>query len=357
VPVAATPHDVLPWVAGDQEAVTFATLTGRRLDHRVPLRAQDVADGAVLVLVPGGTAFGGEVQPTGVPDEAPHPSPHSTALVVGATVVLVGAAACVLVDRLALVAGAVVFAQAAAVAGWARPGEGRWVWLIAAGLVAAITGGTLVAGAPASAAWAVLACIAVLALRVLPSLVIVLPDEAPLDIDRPAPGQSNHATPETGVIAEIVARGQRFLAAGTVATGLIAAVSVAALLRAPGAGSATWGAWTLAAAAGGALLLGARAYRGAGSRYALRLGGAAALTSLGAATLGHVPDAGLWVVLAASVAMATGSLGAAVALGRGWRSARWGQVADVLEGMAVTVSPPAALVAAGGFEYVRQWVS
>ena len=66
-----------------------------------------------------------------------------------------------------------------------------------------------------------------------------------------------------------------------------------------------------------------------------------------------------WVLpgLVVGTVLAVGGLAAVLvahAFGHGWRSVRWGRVADALEGLCVALAAPAALLAAGGGEWFRQ---
>jgi hypothetical protein len=427
-PLDATPAHLLGWApsTADERTAAFTTLTGRALSNDVPLRRQGVDEGDVVVLVPNRTSFGGNVEPVGkagrgretrtVPGAVSvlprvhaiggtailatsafgaaltQPGPARTA--VGVLLLLVavtsalgrvdfaaliapgvaGAGGFVLAggpdpgaDRVALVAAALAAAHTAALTRFSRPAdENQRVWLVASAVVAVVAGAAFLGGAPMSTTWAVLAGVAVLAVRLLPSLVVDVPEEALLDIDRLRVTAWSARTPrhtasrralENAEVREVVARGQRMLTAGTVAAGITAAVSVAALLAVPGAGAAIWGAWASAATVGGALLLAARTYRGAVPRAALCAGGTVALVAFALAALAHSQPGGLWGVVVACTLLAVGAVAAAVAFGRGWRSVWWGRVADVLDGIAVTLSVPATLVAAGGFDYVHQLVS
>ena len=67
--------------------------------------------------------------------------------------------------------------------------------------------------------------------------------------------------------------------------------------------------------------------------------------------LGTAGGVALAVVLAAVGAAA---VLVAHAFGRGWRSVRWARVGDGFEGLCVALSLPAALLAAGGWEWFRQ---
>jgi type VII secretion integral membrane protein EccD len=143
---------------------------------------------------------------------------------------------------------------------------------------------------------------------------------------------------------------------------LTALLGVTAMTLAAAAGvlvlnSGSRWAWYLAALAGLALLLRARAYAGIGQRAVLLAGGAVAVVVAGVrlgATGG--PAGHLALALAAAVAGA-GLVGAAYAVRvrAGQPSPYWSRLLDVLEFLAVTSLVPLAATVLGAYAAVRAW--
>lgn len=268
---------------------------------------------------------------------------------------------------LALAVGAAVASVAAAVvrAGAdARLERLLRVWLIGSGAVAVSAAVALALAVQEQALLAWLFLLAVVAARVLPNLVVDVPDEALLDLDRLAvtawsarerPRRVRRRTvvrPES--VAELVRRGRDLLVAGAVAASLVAVGATLLLARDPGQGLQGFGVHLLLLSGGGALALSARSHREPVPRGALRLPAVLAVGSVLFVGLREAPGGWIWWALAALVVVALGVLLAAAAVGRGWRSLWWARVADIADAAAVVLCVAAFPVASGVVDLVRR---
>ncbi len=269
-------------------------------------------------------------------------------------------------DLLSVTVGALAATAAAA---FVRTGADRRVerlmrvWLVAGGTVSVCAALALVAGAPERSLWAVLFAGAVALGRLLPYLVVDVPDETLLDLDRLAvtswsardrPNRRRRVLIRPEGVADLVREGRRLLVAGAVAVAVVASAAVALLTVAPGSGIDAIGVHLLLLFGGGALALTARSYRASVPRAALRLPGALALSLVVADALVALSGPGLAWALAGVAAAASAVLVSAVSLGRGWRSIWWARTADVVEALCVVLCVAALPVAAGLFELVRR---
>lgn len=269
---------------------------------------------------------------------------------------------------LALTVGGVAAAVAAAVvrAGADRRQEALLrVWLVVSSAVALSAGVALAAGIPERALWAWLFALAVVAARLLPLLVVDVPDETLLEIDRLAvtawsarERPRGHSRRRVAIrpegVAELVRRGRDLLVVGTVVVAVAASAAAVLLAQDPGDGVDALGAWLLLLFGGAGLVLTARSYRARVPRFALRLPGAIALVLVAATWLVRVDGASLWWFLGGLAVASLSAVLAAVAVGRGWRSLWWARTTDLLEGAAVALCIAALPVAAGLFELVLQ---
>ena len=394
----------------------LVTLDGRALDARAPLGAQGVDDGDVLLVVEAVSA--GAADPAAVRHTrrrqtgplagaalalagalAVASSAGPAVRVAVAAAVLVLAALCLLAPAgrwgnacrllapplsaaatgvlvlpaqrpgqaaLACTAAGVTAAVVAAVlqASGRAARAGLAVELAVACLLAVLSWTGLVLGAPGPAVAAGLIAGSACLVRVLPALALDVPDEALLDLDR----VSVHAWSTAPVrarrplrvrsadVVRQVGDGRRLLDAAVVAVVLVALCCLPVLLGRPGAGVQRWGALLLTGCLAAAFALAARAFRGPVPRTALLLGGAGALVALSARLVAQ-GGAAAGLVTAAAALGGAAAVVAATALGRGWRSVRWARVGDLVEGLAVALALPAAVVAAGGVEHVRRLVS
>ncbi|NHC14813.1 ubiquitin family protein [Motilibacter deserti] len=251
-------------------------------------------------------------------------------------------------------------------AGTSSAREGLRVELVAGALLAAVAGGGLLASASGRAVAAAVCAGAVCALRLLPMLAVDVPDSALLDADRTALGvwaattgrrRRGRTRLRAGDVADRVRSGRRTLDAAVVAAVLAVLVALLVLLPGRGGGVVGWGSVALAGCVCAALPLQARTLTGSTARVVLLAAGAVAFAACMASLLagfGPRERSGATAVL---VAVGASTVLAAVALGRGWRSVRWARSAELLDGAAVALVLPAAVIAAGGIEWVRGLVS
>lgn len=251
--------------------------------------------------------------------------------------------------------GAAVVAALGRASGAGRP-EVHTVWMVAGSGVFLVTGLDVLVGWPPQVAWATLLLAAMLSARWVTSLAVDVPDRLLVDLDRLAVtawtareerGAADSGPVPVAGVAEVLARGGRVVDASALAAFVVAVVSAPLLL-----GTATYdvdrtGAACLVLLAGAGLLLAARSFRHRRARSLLRWAGVWCEVML----LAHLlPDWSgdhlLWLT-AASLALAGAVLGAAVATGRGWRSALWAARSDLAETVVCAGAIGAMVVATG----------
>ncbi|CAB4705134.1 MAG: hypothetical protein F2667_06055 [Actinobacteria bacterium] len=243
-----------------------------------------------------------------------------------------------------------------------RQEEALRVWLVVGSAVFGVATLAALAGLPDRFVWGVLLLLAVLAPRFVPGVAVDVPDQLLIDLERlavtawsarerPTGRRGRTIVPETAVAA-VAARGSRTVIAASAAVLAVAALSAPLLLAAASEQVDLVGARVLVGLGGATLLLSARSYRNTTARALLRLAGlvcwAALLVSLAPAL---VASAGI-TLAAASVALAVLVLIAAVATGRGWRSASWSRRAEVAEAIAGSVALASLVVAVGFFRHL-----
>ncbi|WP_448630264.1 hypothetical protein [Cellulomonas soli] len=274
--------------------------------------------------------------------------------------------------RLAVVAGlaaAAVIAAARYVAvradrsGSAGAGDDvAGVALVATSATAAVALVGLLLALPVVASAAVLVGAAPLALRALPQSALSVPDEQLVDLARVSRTATSVRGPRpkglgrvsTAQVVRTVAFAERRKAAGTVVASLVPPLLLPAVLASSTPGTVGgWGALALTSCVVLAFGLGPRTARGAVARWWPRA--AVAVVLLEAVTWA---PADLRTLLAAAVlALAVGVAALAVPLARGWTSVVASRLADGVEGLGVVLALPAALVAAGAVELLRQVTS
>lgn len=235
--------------------------------------------------------------------------------------------------------------------------EGLRVWILVGGMLFTVTTGAALAGIEGQVVWAVLLLAAMLAARFVPQVLVDVPDQYLLDLERLAvtawsarerpTGRRGRIVVPPDLVAAVAQRGARLVTAAGVAILLVAATSAALLLREASASVDVIGARCEVGFCGGALLLAARSYRHVGARAALRGAGLSCWAVLAVVLLA---DAGS--DLAAAVAGGAIGLGfvvlvVAVALGRGWRSAWWARRAEVAESLCAAFGVGSVVVASG----------
>ncbi len=254
---------------------------------------------------------------------------------------------------------ALVSAVAAGVARVLAPGpsEALRVWtVVGATLFVLTTLGALV-GAPAPVVWSVLLVLAVLAPRFVPGLAVDVPDQLLVDLERLSVnawsarerpvGRRGRTVVPPALVDEVASRGAVVVTAASAGVLAVVVVSAPALLAAVVHTPDVVGARALVLLGGAALLLAARSYRHRAARALLRLAGLGVWVALLVDRAASLQAGAGLLVGASAVAVGLALVAAAVATGRGWRSAWWSRRAEVLEGL-VGAFAVAALVPATG---------
>ncbi len=260
----------------------------------------------------------------------------------------------------AALAGAVTAALGRALNAHAEEALRVWLvvgaaWFTLAGLAA------LVSLAP-QVVWAVLFLLAVLAARFVPALAIDLPDQYLIDLqrlavtawsarERPTGRRGRIVVPPEAVEA-VAVRGTRVVTASAVAILAVVTVAGPMLLVTADLPLDRVGARCLVFFGGAALLLAARSYRHAAARRMLRIAGVLCLAAVAYVLLEVLGSQSLAMVTGAVLAVAALVLLAAVAVGRGWRSAWWSRRAEVAESLCGAFAVGSLVVAVGLFRHM-----
>ncbi|WP_406831427.1 hypothetical protein ABEG17_01195 [Pedococcus sp. KACC 23699] len=267
--------------------------------------------------------------------------------------------------RVAFVAGCAV---GTALAGTARLSAGRRdgparVAMTALALLGALGVAGILLGWPSFAVAAVAAGCAPIAVRLLPGLGLEVPDEQLVDVERLSTTVWSVREVRTQrrrrvrleEIATQFRHARDIVAAGTVWAAAVAPLATSVVLLTPGrSGVARWGALALCVLLALAMGYQSRSLRDRLPRYAL-LTSATVLVLEAVVALREVSGTGtVLVVIAALVVTGIVVVAGSVALGQGWHSTRLSRLADALEGVAVVLSLPAAIVAADGIEAFRR---
>ncbi|HET7661750.1 MAG TPA: hypothetical protein VFK66_15275 [Oryzihumus sp.] len=270
--------------------------------------------------------------------------------------------------RVALIAGCTV---GAVVAGVARVSSGEREGAARVALVVlALLGVVNVLGVllewPGFAVAAVVAGLAPMVVRMLPSLSLDVPDEQLVDTERLSttiwsvrePTRRRRRRIRVPELQHRFREARDVVAAGTLWGAALAPVALAVLLATPGRTSVSrWGAVALCVLTVMGLGYQSRAVRDRLPRFAL-LGAAAVVLAEGLYAVGQgAGPAAAAAVLAVVLVVAVACLAAAMALTRGWTSPRLSRLADALEGLAVVCALPAALVAGDVLEILRRTTS
>ncbi|MGH3413706.1 MAG: hypothetical protein ACRDPH_11575 [Marmoricola sp.] len=241
------------------------------------------------------------------------------------------------------------------------------VWLVVAVVAAVVAGIVLVAGAQLTSVLALAFGIAVVMARLLPFVVLDVPDQALLDLDRLAvtawsvrerrrSSRRRTAVRADGV-REVVRHGQRLLSAGSVAIGVVVCVCGALLVVAAGGDLRGIGALVMVGLGGCALALIGRSMRARLPRLVMRVAAVFCVAFLGVALTDRIPAAEQWLVFAGCAGLGLIVVLVALAMGRGWRSIWWARMADIAETLTVVLVVAAIPLACGIFDGVRQLTS
>ncbi|MBC7630359.1 hypothetical protein [Aeromicrobium sp.] len=237
------------------------------------------------------------------------------------------------------------------------------IWMVAGGATALTASVCLLLDTSDRAMWAVLFAFALLAARMLPTLVLSVPDQALLDIDRLAvtawsardarpKGRRSRSVVDPAGVRDVAVRSRVLVDTGTVAAAFALAVLGPLLMADPGSGSSEVGVRIMVGSAAAALALGARTVRSLAPRAALRLSASVLAIVFGADVVLSTDRLGLIVIV--SLIAAAAGVATAIAVGRGWRSLRWGRLADFAEEITAIAAVAALPLATGLFELVRR---
>lgn len=371
-PLTARPTASPWWLAlAGVGAVVLAAVVGLEVLDRAPepavrpvLAAAALAAALLLAAAPVRPGAFGSAWPTVV-----------AALVAGAAGVATVHPGVSASGRLAVV-GALCGATAAVAVRWAVARRRRddaadlaVVLLVVLGGCAAVTALVLAAELPAVLGAGALLGAVPLALRVLPSLSVDVPDEQLLDITPVARTVSLVRAPEPvplgrvnlRMVTRAVDSAERRRDAGAAVLALVAVACAPVLLAASPGGIARWAALAAVLLVALVLALQPRTVRPAAVRWTMR--GAAVLLVLELAAVTGATAAGAsagGAVLAAAAGVTV--VGVLVVwlslpLGRGWRSVGFSRAADALEGLATVLALPVALLGAGAVEALRTLTS
>lgn len=273
--------------------------------------------------------------------------------------------------RLPMVLG-IAAAAAAVGAALARSGAGRAeaqlkVIVIAGATVFGVVGAVTLLGWPPRADWAILLALALLAARFVPGLAVDVPDQYLVDFERLAvtawsardrgPRRRVRSIVPIVAVAELADRGARMVAAACAAILVVAAVSAPLLLWTAVLPVDRVGARLEVLLVGAGLLLAARSHRQAAARILLRTAGLACWLSLASYAAPRLSSGQLLAVSLSSIGLGLLVVLAALATGRGWRSAWWSRRAEVAESLCGSSALAVVLVASGLFRHLWELTS
>lgn len=269
-------------------------------------------------------------------------------------------------DRLPGVVGfaALAAAVAAAVARALdrRSDEALRVWIVVGAAVFVIVSGCALFDFGAQVPWALLFVAAVFAGRMVPSYAVDVPDHHLIDLERLAvsawsarelpTGRRGRTIVPVAAVDDVATRGARTLTASSWAVLAVASLSGPMLLLTATRSVDRIGARIVVVAGALALLLAARSYRYAFPRTLLRAAGLIALVAGLTAVAGSIGTGWLMGACVASIAVGLGTVAAAVATGRGWRSVWWSARAELAEALTGATTIGTLVVAVGFFRFL-----
>jgi hypothetical protein len=354
VPVWAQVGDVARAYAervGAPDVPTLRRTTGAPLAEDTPLELAGLRHGSLLLAADGPESAGPDREEDGPAEPVDVPNPAVTGWLVE------------------LAAVALVLAAAGATRALSDDDAVTLVWLWSTGLVSVATTLLLVVGAGPAGLWAVLVAGGVVAVRLLPAIVVDVPDDTLLDLETLAiTAWSAHDETRRGrrrpvirrgEVAELAGRSGVLLRTGTAGATLVLVVGSWLLLSTVDDVD-FWtglGAQVMVGAAVGATALVARGYRDWRLQVLLRVAAAILAVGLARVVLLELPDQQLLALVAVALAIAAGVVAAAVALGHGWRSVWWARIADMGQGCAFVVALATMPLASGLFGYVWMFTS
>lgn len=203
---------------------------------------------------------------------------------------------------------------------------------------------------------------AVLAARLLPGLVVDVPDHVLVDLERLAvtawtareqPRRSFRGVVREDDVRSVALRALRLVGAATVVCSLLIGASGAWLLLAPTDGARHVGALLTCATTGAALTLSGRTLRAARARRWQRSTGTALLLATAAVLLLDLGDDARTAAAAAAVLLGLVLALVARSAGRGWTSVWWSRSAEIAEGLAFVVVVGSFPLVTGLFDWMR----
>jgi hypothetical protein len=160
-----------------------------------------------------------------------------------------------------------------------------------------------------------------------------------------------------GAVAEVAERGGRLLAASAGVVLVVTAVSAPLLLWSATLPVDRIGARLEVGLVGAGLLLAARSYRHPVARVLLRVAGLACMAALARYAAPRLGQGQLFAVSVTAIGLGVLVAVAALATGRGWRSAWWSRRAEVAEAVCGSSALAVVLVASGFFRYLWELTS
>ena len=208
--------------------------------------------------------------------------------------------------------------------------------------------------------WSILFAAAALAARIVPSYAVDVPDSYLLDVSKlsvtawsaRAKTTSGKATVPIDEVTQVAGRGARTLAAASWAVLAVVAVSGPALVATATDDVDRIGVWLILLAGAFVILLSARSYRYWLPRGVLRVAGVIALAVGVRVFVGWAdPELVSWFGLGV-VVIGFAVIIAAIATGRGWRSAKWASRADWAESLCGAAVIASFVVSSGFFRHL-----
>jgi hypothetical protein len=240
--------------------------------------------------------------------------------------------------------------------------------LVAAGsLVFTLTGALTLLGWSPRAAWAILLASALLAARLVPGLAVDVPDQYLVDVERlavtawsardPAPRRRVRSIVPMAAVSAVADRGARVLGVAAGVVLVVVLVTAPLLLWSASLPIDRVGARIEVALVGLGLLLAARSYRHPEARALLRVAGLACGVALAAYAAPRLDRGELLAVALGAIGLGLLLVVAAMATGRGWRSAWWSRRAEVAEALCGSSALAVVLVASGFFRHLWELAS
>ncbi|MFD4325823.1 hypothetical protein ACFWQC_14380 [Nocardioides sp. NPDC058538] len=234
------------------------------------------------------------------------------------------------------------------------------IWTATGVVVFVVTALCALLGTSPQVPWSILFAAAALAARIVPSYAVDVPDSYLLDVSKlsvtawsaRAKTTSGKATVPVDEVTEVAERGARTLAAASWAVLAVVAVSGPALVATATDDVDRIGGWLITLAGAFVILLSARSYRYWLPRGVLRVAGVIALVVGVHAFVGWVdPELVSWFGLGV-VVIGFAVIIAAIATGRGWRSAKWAARADWSESLCGAAVIASFVVSSGFFRHL-----